>query len=160
MQKKEITEQEALKKLASLCSRAEHCTFEMQDKMTRWGISAEVQARVISRLIEGRYVDDERYARAFAADKLRYNKWGKRKVDQALYQKHISEEIRQRVLSEYGSEEQCELLRPLLEAKLRTTKARSDYEMFCKLLRFALGRGFSMDDARRCLESILGSVDD
>ncbi len=158
--KKEIDEKGALKRLEALCSRSEHCSHEMREKMMRWGIDGEAQERVVAALVKGRYVDDERFARAFAADKVRYNKWGRRKVDQALAMKRIPEDVRQRVLGEFSNEEFSESLRPLLVAKMKSTKAKNDYELFCKLLRFALGRGFGMEEARNCLEDILGGAYD
>ena len=81
--KKDMTEQEAYLQLAALCAQAEHCQQEMRDKMRRWELDETVQNRIIDRLIKERYVDDERYARAFVKDKIRYNKWGRRKVQQA-----------------------------------------------------------------------------
>ena len=79
-----MTEQEAYLRLAALCAQAEHCEYEMQEKMRRWEIADDAQARVMQRLITERYVDDERFARAFANDKVKYNKWGRRKVEQAM----------------------------------------------------------------------------
>lgn len=157
---KEITEKEALKKLGALCSRSEHCTFEMQEKMTRWGLDEKAQARVIAELVKGKFVDDERFARAFANDKARYNKWGRRKIDQALYMKHIDEDIRRKVLDEIDGEVYNSSLRPLLEAKLKSTKAKSDYELMCKLLRFAIGRGYDIEEARSCIEDIVRALPD
>jgi regulatory protein len=149
---KEVTEQGAYLQLAQLCARAEHCQHEMLEKMRRWEMSDEAQARVMARLIQERYVDDERYARAFVRDKIRYNKWGRRKVEQALWQKGIDEDIRQRVLGEVDDEEYLSVLRPLLKQKRRSTKAASDYELNQKLVRFALGRGFTYDIIRQCLD--------
>ena len=94
------SEKEAYLTLAALCAQAEHCQWEMLEKMRRWEVPEEAQARVMQRLVKERYVDDERYAQAFVKDKIRYNKWGRRKVDQALWQKHIDEDIRKRVLDE------------------------------------------------------------
>ena len=91
---KEVTEQGAYLQLAQLCARSEHCQHEMLEKMRQWEMSDEAQARVMQRLIQERYVDDERYARAFVNDKIRYNKWGRRKVEQALWTKRISDDIR------------------------------------------------------------------
>ena len=102
---KEVTEQGAYLQLAQLCARAEHCQYEMVEKMRRWEMSDEAQARVMERLVKERYVDDERYARAFVRDKIRYNKWGRRKVEQALWMKHIDDSIRQQVLNEVDDEE-------------------------------------------------------
>ena len=148
---KQKTEQEAYLSLAALCAQAEHCQWEMLEKMRRWELSDEAQARVMERLMKERYVDDERYARAFVKDKVRYNKWGRRKVEQALWQKHIDEDIRQQVLDEVDDDEYISILRPLLQQKRRSTKAASDYELNQKLIRFAVSRGFTMDIIKQCI---------
>ena len=149
--KKDMTEQEAYLQLAALCAQAEHCQQEMRDKMRRWELDETVQNRIIDRLIKERYVDDERYARAFVKDKIRYNKWGRRKVQQALWQKHVDADIQQRVLDEIDEKEYLDILRPLLKQKRKSIKAESDYELNQKLVRFALGRGFGFDIIRQCL---------
>lgn len=150
-----MTEQEAYLRLAALCAQAEHCEYEMQEKMRRWEIADDAQARVMQRLITERYVDDERFARAFANDKVKYNKWGRRKVEQAMWLKHIAEDIRQRVLDSIDDEEYIAILRPLLQQKRRSVKAHNDYELRQKLIKFAIGRGFTMDIIKQCI-----SIDD
>ena len=149
---KQKTEQEAYLTLAALCAQAEHCQWEMVEKMRKWEIPEEAQARIMERLVKERYVDDERFARAFAKDKVRYNKWGRRKVEQALWQKHIDEDIRKNVLNEIDDEEYLSVLRPLLKQKRKSTKAQNDYELNQKLLRFALGRGFTFDIIKQCID--------
>jgi regulatory protein len=146
------TENEAYLTLAALCAQAEHCQHEMLEKMRKWEIPEEAQARVMERLVKEHYVDDERFARAFVNDKIRYNKWGRRKVDQALWQKHIDEDIRKSVLNEIDDEEYLNVLRPLLKQKRKSTKAQNDYELNQKLMRFALGRGFTFDIIRQCID--------
>ena len=148
---KQKSEQDAYLTLAALCAQAEHCQYEMLEKMRRWELDDEAQARVMQRLVSEHYVDDERYARAFVKDKVRYNKWGRRKVEQALWQKHIDEDIRQQVLDEIDDEEYISVLRPLLKQKRRSTKAANDYQLNQKLMRFALGRGFTFDIIRQCI---------
>ena len=150
--KKEMTEQESYLQLAALCAQAEHCQQEMRDKMRRWELDETVQNRILARLVKERYIDDERYARAFVKDKIRYNKWGHRKVQQALWQKHIDSDVQQRVLDEIDEKEYLDVLRPLLKQKRKSIKAASDYEQNQKLVRFALGRGFSFDIIRQCLD--------
>jgi regulatory protein len=148
---KEKTEQEAYLQLAALCAQAEHCQQEMRDKMKRWDIDAATQDRIVARLVKERYVDDERYARAFVKDKIRYNKWGRRKVQQGLWLKHIDDDIQERVLGEVDDSEYLAVLRPLLKQKVRSIRAENDYERTQKLVRFALGRGFTFDIIRQCL---------
>ena len=150
--KKETTEQEAYLQLAALCAQAEHCQQEMCDKMRRWEMAPEAQERVIARLVKERYIDDERYARAFVKDKVRYNKWGRRKVQQGLWMKHIDDDIQQRVLDEVDDEEYLAVLKPLLKQKVKSIKAESDYELNQKLVRFAFGRGFTYNIIRQCLD--------
>lgn len=150
--KKEMTEQEAFLQLAALCAQAEHCEQEMRDKLKRWGFDESVQNRIIERLVRERYIDNERYARAFVKDKIRYNKWGRRKVQQALWLKRIDKDIQQRVLDEIDDNEYLSVLRPLLKQKRKTVRAESDYELNQKLVRFALGRGFTFDIIRQCLD--------
>ena len=149
--KKEMTEQEAYLQLAALCAQAEHCQQEIRDKMSRWELDETIQNRIVARLIKERYIDDERYARAFVKDKIRYNKWGRRKVQQALWLKHIDSDIQQRVLDEIDEKEYLDVLRPLLKQKRKSIKAANDYEQNQKLVHFALGRGFGFDIIRQCL---------
>lgn len=157
---KEVTEQGAYLQLAQLCARSEHCQHELTEKMRRWDMSDEAQARVMARLVSERYVDDERYARAFVRDKIRYNKWGRRKVEQALWAKHIDDDIRERVLGEIGDDEYLSVLRPLLQQKRRSVKADSDYELNQKLVKFALSRGFTYDIIRQCISGDIDDVDE
>ncbi len=154
-QMKQKTEQEAYLQLAALCAQSEHCQWEMTEKMTRWGLDDAQQCRVLTRLVKERFVDDERYARAFVKDKVVYNKWGRRKVEQALWQKHIAEDIRQQVLEEVENDVYLDILIPLMKQKRKSIKAASDYERNQKLIRFALGRGFTYD----MIEKALGNLE-
>lgn len=150
---KQISEEDALLRLTSLCSTAEHCSHEMIEKMQRWQLANDAQARIIEYLVKEKYIDDERYARFFAKDKIRYNKWGRRKVEQAMWLKHIDGDIQRDVLDDIDDEEYLAVLRPLLKTKRKSVKASSDYEMNIKLIRFAMGRGFTMDIIRQCLDN-------
>jgi regulatory protein len=124
----------------------------MIEKMRQWGISEDEQAEVMDRLIKERYVDDERFARAFIYDKIRYNKWGRRKVEQALWMKRIDDSISKPLLDEVDDEEYLSILRPLLKQKRKSTKADSEYELTMKLIKFAISRGFTMDIIKQCIE--------
>lgn len=147
-----MTGQQAYQKLAALCARSEHCQQEMLDKMRQWGVDEEEQAKVMARLVEECYVDDERFTRAFVNDKVRYAKWGRRKIEQALWMKRIDEQLARTVLDEVPDEDYIAILRPALKQKRRSTKAASEYEMTMKLIKYALSRGFTMDVIKQCME--------
>lgn len=150
--KKNITEQEALQRLTGLCATAEHCSQEMLEKLQKWEIPADAQARIMQHLINNKYIDEERYCRAFVNDKIRYSKWGRRKIEQALFMKHIDKAIQRQVLDAVDPEEYVTILRPMLQQKRKSTKAANTYELNRKLLRFAMQRGFTIDIIRQCLE--------
>ena len=149
---KPISEEQALARLTALCASAEHCTGEMIDKMTKWEISEEAQARIMEHLVKNKYIDDERYCRAFVHDKMEYNHWGRRKIEQALYVKHVDKAIQKAVLDEIPDEDFIDILRPLIVQKRRQTRANSEYEMNMKLMRFAASRGFTIEQIRQCID--------
>lgn len=151
--KAEISEQEALARLSAWCSSAEHCRSEVEEKALRWGLSVQAASRIVSRLEEERFVDEERFCRVFIRDKSLFAKWGKMKIGQALRLKRIPQSVYGPLLDDGVDDgEYLSTLRTLLASKRKTIRARNDYEARAKLVRFALGRGFSMDDIGRCID--------
>ena len=150
--KKPITEQQALLKLTTLCTQSEHCSQEMLDKMRKWELPEEAIARNMEFLTQKKFIDDERYARAFINDKVKYNKWGRRKVEQALWMKHISKDISAPIFAEMEDDLYTDTLLPLMISKYKSIKAKNDYERSMKLIRFAMGRGYDMDIIKKCLD--------
>ena len=147
-----MTYEMALQRLSALCASAEHCEYEMTEKMRKWEVEESDCERIMEYLRKAKFVDDERYARAFVKDKIKYNKWGRRKVEQGLWAKHITEDIRQRVLDEVDDSQYMSVLTDLLKSKRRSIKAANDYEMNRKLIKFALSRGFDYAIVRQCID--------
>ena len=79
-----MTYEMVLQRLTALCASAEHCEYEMTEKMRKWEVEESDRERIIEYLRKTKFVDDERYARALVKDKIKYNKWGRRKVEQVL----------------------------------------------------------------------------
>ena len=147
----EMTEEQALGKLAAMCSTAEHCRSDITDKLLKWGIGDDARARIMQRLEEERYVDDMRYCRAYVKDKVKFDRWGRIKIEHALALKHIDRDLYTAVLDDVADSDYTDALRPLIESKRRTVKARNAYELNGKLMRFAMQRGYTMDIIRRCI---------
>ena len=148
----EITETEALSRVAAYCSTAEHCRAEIAEKLQRWSVAYDAIDRIIARLEQEKYIDEERFCRAFINDKYRFAKWGKMKIGQALQLKKISSSVYWSFLNEIDEEEYLSILRGLLTAKRESIHADTEYELNGKLIRFALSRGFEMKDIRRCID--------
>ena len=150
---KELTEKEVLSRLQTLCARSEHCSHEMREKMMRWGVASDVQDTIVDRLIDDKFIDDERFARVFISDKLRFNHWGRRKIEQALFQKRIPKQISQPILNEITDQEYIEQLLPLIKSKRKSlSSVEDDYELRQRLVRFALQRGFTFDVIRQVID--------
>ena len=148
----QLTDEEALNRVASYCSAAEHCRAEVNEKLQRWGIAYETIARILERLETEKYIDDERFCRAFVNDKFRFANWGKMKIAQGLYMKKIPSDVAWRHLNEIDDEEYLSILCDLLASKRKSIHAKDDYELNGKLMRFAMSRGFELKDIRRCIE--------
>lgn len=148
-------------KAALLCSRYEKCTSEVMEKLQNWGLTPEETKPVVSKLIAEKYIDDERFARAYVKDKFRFNHWGKQKIKHMLQAKHISPDILKLAFDEIEDETYASDLRQLLKDKDRSVKAKDDFDRRTKLMRFALGRGFETGLVIKVLKEIgAGCADD
>jgi len=146
------TEQEAYQKLSALCAMSEQCCHDMMRKMSRWQMDQEVAEKVVARLVKEGFINEERYARAFVRDKFRYNHWGEVKIKHELKLKGISQKHIEAGLEELDEDDNLNALREIIQKKRPSVKGKSDYEIRCKLIRFAVGRGFDMDDIMKVLQ--------
>ena len=152
---KTISESKALSRMANLCARREYCVFDIETKLKRYNLDKETIEKIITRLIKEKYIDEVRYTRGFIKDKIRFNRWGKTKIEFALRQKRVPEDIVAEAFLEYTDEELNNSLQDLLQAKWKTIKGDSDYEKRNKLIRFGLSRGFDMNNILKCIKNIL-----
>lgn len=143
---KEYTEEDFRRKAEVYCSKAEHCSSEVREKLRQWGAEPEMAARILVVLQRNRFVDEIRFCRAFVRDKYRFNQWGRVKIVQALRMKQLSSEDIEVGLAEIDEEEYKAVLQTLLAQKAKSIKSGTAYEKNMKLIRFAVGRGFAMSE--------------
>lgn len=146
---KEYTENELKYKAEAYCSSTEHCPSEVLVKLSQWGADEDISQRILIHLQNERYVDSGRYCRAFVRDKYRFARWGRMKIIQALRMKHLSSEDIESGMAEIDEEEYERGLRDLLRQKSKSVSGKNEYERNTKLIRFAVGRGFTMDEVLR-----------
>lgn len=133
-------------RLSALCASAEQCTHDVRRKLRLWDVADEACERILQRLVRERFIDDARYANAFVRDKFRYNRWGRVRIAQELRIRQISQPVIDEALQQIPEDDNLATLRRLIQAKRTTVSGRSDYEVRGKLIRFALSRGFEMDE--------------
>ena len=146
--------EQALNRIATYCSRAERCVFDVRRKLDIWEIPLEQQNKIIKKLQKEKFLDEERYCKAFVNDKTKYNRWGIYKIKFELKRKKIPDLFIEKVFENINTEENIERLRLLIEQKMKSVKGKNEWEIRQKLMRFAAGRGFSQNDIDIILEAI------
>lgn len=141
-------------RLAWLCSRREYCSSGIMDLLRRKGVEGKEAAAVLERLRAERYVDDARYARAFARDKAHLAGWGSRKIAYALASKGIPAKTVKEALSEVEDGESTRRMEEVIRGKWRSVKAATPQERRVKVLRFALSRGYDYAAVMKVVSSL------
>ena len=143
-----------LDNLRRQCSRREYCTSDVLKKAEKALEGDKEKAmQVVATLVEEKYVDDLRYASAYAREKSSISGWGAVKIRYMLSAKGISRDIISQALEEVDVQRADNRLVKLLENKYRTLK--DDPQCKLKLLRFALGRGYSYDEVKEHIDALM-----
>jgi len=142
MENQEPNVRQAYSKMAQLCSRSEQCSADIRKKIMAYEIVEEIVDEIIDKLIEEKYLDDERYVRAYVKDKFKINKWGKVKIHYYLRAKGLSEEIIQKGLNTIDEVKYKDLLVKTMKAKAKTIKKKNKFEKMGQVIRFTQSRGF------------------
>lgn len=143
--------EQVLHRLTAYCSRGERCVYDVRKKMSRWGVSEEEQRKAVQYLQRENFLDEKRFCRAFVHDKSQYNRWGAYKIQYELKKKQIPDSLIREAVSEMDTAVNREQLRQLLANKRKTVKGANEYEINQKLMRFAAGKGFSLEDIEAAL---------
>lgn len=150
-----MTPEKALNIIAGQCSKKEYCSKDIRDKLCRWELSEEAIEKIMSFLLQHKFVDDIRFARIYAEDKFRFNHWGKQKISMMLHKKGLSTNIITNALKILDTPDYTESCLEILKQKRMSLPEQPVYQVRAKLTRFALGRGFDFDTINQCLEKLL-----
>ena len=137
-------------KAEAYCATAEHCPSELTTKLQQWGANPDDIEDIIAHLKAQRYINEERYCRAFAHDKVLYQGWGRVKIRAALYAKHLPANDIQIALDSLDETEYFDTLKRVMATKKRAIKS-NDPMAREKLIRFCLQRGFTYDEIETLL---------
>lgn len=132
----------ALNKAMAMCSKKECCRHDIFEKTTSWGIGRADSEKIINSLTKEKFIDEHRYASAYVRDKFNYNRWGKVKIAAGLRMKGITADIVRESLELIDDDEYRQTLEKLISIQRKKVKARNQYDLKGKLMRFALSRGF------------------
>jgi regulatory protein len=139
---KPLTPDQVLDKMAKYCAYQERCVKEVRDKLKTFDIAEEDKTKILDYLLDNRFVNDERYAKAFVRGKVNQSGWGINKIRFHLIQKGIDKDIIDEALVQTDEEVYRQRLIEILKTKAKTIKAASDFEKKRKLAAYAMQKGF------------------
>ena len=146
MQIKNIGTDKALQKIRHYCSYQERSHKEVKEKLYSFGLYKEEVETLISKLIEDGYLNEERFAIAFAGSKFRQKDWGKVKIKYELKQKGISEYCIRKALAEINENDYRVNLKKLYKSKIEMLKSeRSKYTLKAKVTAYLLQKGYELN---------------
>ncbi len=142
-----------LSRLQAQCARREYCSSDIRAKALKaMDGDDDAAERIVASLVADRFVDDLRYASAFAREKSALAGWGEQKIVFMLSRKGIDRRTAAAALEEVDAVAAGRRLESVLSAKYRLLK--DDPQRRLKLLRFALGRGYCYDDVKAAVERL------
>lgn len=141
-------------RMRTLCSRREYCSSDIMKKAVSAldGDKAKA-AEIVAMLIREKYIDDLRYASAYARDKSSISGWGDVKIRYMLSAKGIPKDLIAEALADVDGGKAADRLEKLMENKARSLK--SDPQARLKMLRFGMGRGYQYDEVAEVTDKII-----
>lgn len=143
-----------LDRLQNQCSKREYCSSDIYKKaFTAFDGDRDLARQLVDSLVADRFVDDLRYASAFAREKARLSGWGTVKISYMLAGKGIPKDVVARALEEIDADEARRKMVSVLEAKYKTLQG--DPQEKFKLLKFGLSRGYGYDEIAPVVDGIV-----
>ena len=150
--KKYLTKEQALQKLKHYCAYQERCHSEVKDKLYKLGVWKKEHDEIIATLIEENYLNEERFAIAFAGGKFRVKQWGRVKIKYELKQKQVSEYCIKKALKQIEEEDYLKVLNKLAKEKYASLKREQYLVRKKKTMNFLIGKGFEIELVKEAVE--------
>ena len=136
------TLQQARLKAEKYCAYQERSQLEVKSKLLGLGLTMAETNEILVELVRDNFINEERFAVAFAKGKLKVKKWGNRKITIALKNKGITEGLIQKVLKDLDPDQYIGELRYSIQKKDRTIKETDPWKRAGKLKQYLMGKGF------------------
>ncbi len=140
--RKRLEPKEAKIKAADYCAYQERSQQQVRDKLYEYGLHQDEVEEVLADLIVEGFINEERFARAYAGGKFRIKGWGKRKIIQGLKQHKISDYCIKKGLEEIPLADYYSTLMKHAKKKYANLKGNSDYVIRGKLTQHLVMKGF------------------
>jgi regulatory protein len=144
--KKKIYDKKSAKaKAENYCAYQERSQQEVRDKLYEWGLHSKEVEEVISELIVDNYLNEERFAIAYALGKFRIKKWGKVKIKQGLKLKKVSDYCIKKAMNAIDPDDYEQTLKEVIAKKNTLTNEKNEFKRKSQLAAYAISRGFESE---------------
>ena len=150
--KKYLTKEQALQKLKHYCAYQERCHSEVKDKLYKLGVWKKEHDEIMATLIEENYLNEERFAIAFAGGKFRVKQWGRVKIKYELKQKQVSEYCIKKALKQIEEGDYLKVLNKLAKEKYASLKREQYLVRKKKTMNFLIGKGYEIELVKEAME--------
>lgn len=137
-----VTVAEAIKKMEHYCAYQERCHKEVEDKLYTMKLIPEAKEKIILHLLDHNFINEERFAKAFARGKFTIKKWGKQRITQELKIRQISAYNIKSALNEISKADYLEAFHTLAEKKYKSISEHDKNKKRKKLADYLLYRGW------------------
>ncbi len=142
-----------LQKAEKYCVYQERAQQEVRDKLYTLGLHQRDVENIISELISNNFLNEERFANAYALGKFRQKGWGKIKIKQALKLKRVPDVLIKKALLQIDLDDYLLKLKGILEKKAALSKEKDAYKRSYQLKQYAFGKGYEGDLAAEVLKA-------
>lgn len=139
-------------KIRNYCTYQERCQQEVIQKMKELKINSEWQDEIIIRLIQEKYIDEERFTRAVVSGKHRIKHWGRIKISNFLIQKNILPKLIQTAMTVIDEEEYYLKIKFLILKKTEEIQNSDQTIRFIKLKNYLLQKGYESELITKALK--------
>ena len=143
--KKKLTPNQAIIKAQLSCAYQERCQQEMRDKLYEWGLHSNDVENIIANLVTDNYLNEERFAKAYAGGKFRIKKWGRIKIKLELKKRKISDYCIKKAMQEIDDKDYIKTLKEIIAKKSKEIKGGKTQVRNYKIAQYAASRGFESD---------------
>jgi regulatory protein len=150
-----IGEEKAWPKIRSFCVYQERCHKEVKEKLYSLGLYKPQVELLLSRLVEENFLNEERFATAYAGGKFRINKWGRVKIRYELKQKGVGDYCIRKALQSIEKDDYNQTLKKLFEKKLTEVKERDPYKKTGQIQAYLMQKGYEPEEIRKILREKL-----
>ena len=140
--RKGLTSEQALQKLKYYCAYQERCHSEVKEKLYSLAVSKKDRDGIIAALIEENYLNEERFAIAFAGGKFRMKQWGRVKIKHELRQIQVSDYSIKKALKQINEADYLKTLNKLAKGKYTALKNELPGIRKKKTMAYLMGKGF------------------